>query len=181
MDRWKAAHAQAISFLSNGDAGSLPAAEEALGLAREIGGPGALAEAAHAASRARQANGDIDGARAVLDEAFGQLDAARMTVQRDVIARLETRRAEVALARGDLGTARASAMSAIGLAPRHYVETRSEALLAMASVALAEERSKEAESLVAEANALIAPTEYVDLRERAKRMALLVAARSAAR
>jgi hypothetical protein len=72
-------------------------------------------------------------------------------------------------------------MSAIGLAPRHYVETRSEALLAMASVALAEERSKEAESLVAEANALIAPTEYVDLRERAKRMALLVAARSAAR
>jgi hypothetical protein len=51
----------------------------------------------------------------------------------------------------------------------------------MASVALIEERTKEAQSLIAEANALIAPTEYVDLRERAQRMAGLVATRSAAR
>jgi len=181
MDRWKATHAQAISLLANGDPGALPAAEEALALAREIGGPGALAEAARAASRARQASGDLDGARAVLDEAFGQLDAARMTVQRDVIARLETRRAEVALARDDLETARASAMSTIGLAPKQHVEARAEALLAMASVALIEERSKEAQSLVAEANALIAPTEFVELRERAKRVAGLVATRLAAR
>ncbi|TMC73316.1 MAG: hypothetical protein E6J15_10125 [Chloroflexi bacterium] len=181
MDRWRATHAQAISLLANDDPGSLPSAEEALALAREIGGPGALAEAAHAASRARQASGDLDGARAVLDEAFAQLDAARMTVQRDVIARLETRRAEVALARGDLDTARSSAMSAIDLAPKQHVEARAEALLAMASVALFEQRGEEAQSLVAEASALIAPTEYVDLRERAQRMTGLVAARSAAR
>jgi len=51
----------------------------------------------------------------------------------------------------------------------------------MASLALVEERSAEAQSLIADAHALIAPTEYVDLRERAQRMAGLVAARSAAR
>ncbi len=181
MDRWRAAYALVISLLANDDPGSLAAAEVALSLAREIGGPGALAEAAHAASRARQASGDLDGARAVLDEAFAQLDAARMTVQRDVIARLETRRADVALARGDLETARVSAMSAVGLAPKQHVETRSEALLAMAAVALVEERTEDAQRLTAEATALIAPTEYRDLRERAQRMAGLVAARSPAR
>ncbi|MEK6207989.1 MAG: adenylate/guanylate cyclase domain-containing protein [Chloroflexota bacterium] len=181
MDRWRAAYALVISLLANDDPASLAAAEEALVLAREIGGPGALAEAAHAASRARQASGDLDGARAVLEEAFGHLDAARMTVQRDVIARLETRRAEVALARGDRETARVSATSAVGLAPKQHVETRSEALLAMASVALDEERGEEAQRLIAEANALIAPTEYRDLRERVERMAGRVAPRSPAR
>jgi class 3 adenylate cyclase/tetratricopeptide (TPR) repeat protein len=181
MDRWRAAYALVISLLANDDPGSLAAAEVALALAREIGGPGALAEAAHAASRARQVSGDLNGARAVLEEAFGQLDAARMTVQQDVIARLETRRAEVALARGDHETARVSATSAVGLAPKQHVETRSEALLAMASVALAENRGEEAQRLIGEATALIEPTEYRDLRERAHLMAKQVAARSPAR
>ena len=181
MDRWRAAHALVISLLANDDPRSLSAAEDALALAREIGGPGALAEAAHTSSRARQSAGDLDGARAVLDEAFAQLDPARMTVQRDVIARLETRRAEVALMRGDLETARTSATSAAALAPKQHVEARVEALLAMASVALSEGRSAEAQALLAEANALIAPTEYQELRERAHRIGELVAARAPAR
>jgi ATP/maltotriose-dependent transcriptional regulator MalT len=169
------------SLLANDDPRSLSAAEDALALAREIGGPGALAEAAFTASRARQASGDLDGAGAVLEEAFSQLDPARMTVQRDVIARLETRRAEVALARGDMDTARTSAMSAVSLAPKQHVETRVEALLAMAAVAQREDRSAEARSLISEANAVIAPTEYRDLRERVQRMAELVSARAPAR
>jgi class 3 adenylate cyclase/tetratricopeptide (TPR) repeat protein len=180
MDRWRAAYALAISLLARDDPGSLAAAEEALTLAREIGGPGALAEAAHPASRARQAAGDLDGARAVLDETFAQLDPASMTI-RDLIARLETRRAEVALARGDLETARTSTMSAVRLAPNQHVETRAEALLAMASLALVEDKGVEAQRLIVEADALIAPTEYRDLRERAQRMAGLVATRSPAR
>jgi ATP/maltotriose-dependent transcriptional regulator MalT len=181
MDRWRAAYALVISLLANDDPASLAAAEESLILAREIGGPGALVEAAHPASRARQAAGDLDGARAILDETFAQLDPARMTVQRDAIARLETRRAEVALAQGDHETARRSAMSAVALAPREHVESRSEALLAMASVALIEERSEEAQRLIGEANALIAPTEYRELRERAQLMAKQVAAKAPAR
>src|SRR5213593_178537 len=68
MDRWRAASALAASLLANEDPASLPAAEEALSLAREVGGPGALAEAAVTASRARQQSGDLDGAQAVLDE-----------------------------------------------------------------------------------------------------------------
>jgi class 3 adenylate cyclase len=181
MDRWRAAYALVISLLANDDPASLGAAEDALTLAREIGGPGALMEAAHPASRARQAAGDLDGARAILDETFAQLDPARMTVQRDAIARLETRRAEVALARGDHETARGSATSAVALAPQEHVETRCEALLIMASVALDEGRSEEAHSLIADANALVGPTEYRDLRERARRMAEDAAARSPAR
>ena len=180
-DRWRAALALASSLLADADPASLAAAEEALALAREIGGPGALAEAAHPASRARRAAGDLDGARAVLDETFGQLDPARMTTQRDVIARLETRRAEVALASGDLETARISVTAAVQLAPKQLVESRTEALLAMASLALREERDTEAQSILAEANALIAPTEYRTLRERAQRMAGLVATRLPAR
>jgi len=108
------------------------------------------------------------------------LDPARMTIQRDVIARIETRRAEVAIARGDLETARSSALSAVGLAPKGHVETRSAALLAAASVALAEGAAEEAQRLIVEASALIEPTDYRDLRERARRMADLAAARSKA-
>jgi len=104
-----------------------------------------------------------------------------MTTQRDVIARLETRRAEVALASGDLETARISVTAAVQLAPKQLVESRTEALLAMASLALREERDTEAQSILAEANALIAPTEYRTLRERAQRMAGLVATRLPAR
>jgi len=181
MDRWRAAYALVVSLLANDDPAAFAAAEEALALAREIGGPGALVEAAHPASRARQAAGDLDGARAILDETFAQLDPARMTVQRDAIARLETRRAEVALARGDHESARVSATSAVALAPKEHVETRSEALLALASVALAEEKGEEARSLIAEADALVGPTEYRDVRERARRMAEEAAARSPAR
>lgn len=88
----------------------------------------------------------------------------------------ETRRAEVAVARGDLETARSSATMAVRLAPKEHVETRAEALLALATLALVEERTEEAQSLIGEANALIAPTECRDLRERARRMAGLVAA-----
>src|SRR5881396_693137 len=139
---------------------------EALLLAREIGGPGALAEAAHVASHARQASGDLEGARAVLEETFAQLDPARMTVQRDAITRLETRRAEVALARGDIETARLSATTAVRIAPKPHVETRAEALLALASVAVIEEKRADAQTLISEAVALLAPSGYRDLRER---------------
>jgi class 3 adenylate cyclase/tetratricopeptide (TPR) repeat protein len=184
MDRWRAAYAYAVSLLANDDPnddpGSLAAAEEALTLAKEIGGPGALAEAAHAASLARQASGDLEGARAVLEDTFAQLDLARMTIQRDAIARLETRRAEVALARGDLETARSSARTAVEIAPKPHVETRAEALLALASVALVEVRTEDAQRLISEAIALLAPSGYRDLRERAERMAERVGARSPA-
>jgi len=180
MDRWRAAHARVVSLVANRDPAALAAAEDALTLGREIGGPGALAEAAVYASRARQEAGDLGGARAVLDETLAVLDPARMTIQRDVIARIETRRAEVAIARGDLETARSSALSAVGLAPKGHVETRSAALLAAASVALAEGAAEEAQRLIVEASALIEPTDYRDLRERARRMADLAAARSKA-
>jgi class 3 adenylate cyclase/tetratricopeptide (TPR) repeat protein len=181
MARWRAAYALVVSLLANDDPGALAAAEDALGLAREIGGPGALAEAAHVASRARQVSGDLDGARAVLEEAFAQLDPARMTTQRNVITRLETRRAEVALASGDLDTARSSATTAVRIAPKLHVETRAEALLALASVNLADERRAEAATLIAEAHALLAPSGYRELRERAERMAERIGAGSPAR
>jgi len=181
MDRLRAAHALVISLLANNAPEALAAAEDALALAREIGGPGGWAEAAEAASRARQMSGDLDGARTVLEDAFAQLDSARMTTQRDAITRLETRRAEVALARGDLELARASAAAAVSLAPTQHVETRVEALLASASVALREERSAEAEKLVSEANAIIAPTEYRELHARVQSLADLVRARAPAR
>jgi len=181
MDRWRAAYALAVSLLASEDPGALAAAEEALLLAREIGGPGALAEAAHTASLARQASGDLEGARTVLEETLAQLDPARMTVQRDVITRLETRRAEVALARGDIETARSSATTAVRIAPGPHVETRAEALLALAAVALIDERTADARSLITEAMALLAPSGYRDLRERAERMAESSAARSQAR
>jgi ATP/maltotriose-dependent transcriptional regulator MalT len=181
MDRWRAAYALAVSLLASDDPGALGAAEEALLLAREIGGPGALAEAAHAASRARQATGDLEGARTVLEETFAQLDPAKMMTQRDAIARLETRRAEVALARGDIETARISATSAVQIAPKPHVETRAQALLALASVALFEEKRADARSLITEAVALLAPSGYRDLRERGERMAEDAAERSPAR
>ena len=180
MDRWRAAYALAISLLASGDARALGAAEEALLLAREIGGPGALAEAAHVASHARQASGDLEGARAVLEETFAQLDPAKMTVQRDAITRLETRRAEVALARGDMETARTSAATAVRIAPKPHVETRAEALLALASVAVIEEKRADAQTLISEAVALLAPSGYRDLRERAERIAEGLAVRSKA-
>jgi ATP/maltotriose-dependent transcriptional regulator MalT len=180
MDHWRATWAIVISLLANSDVEALPAAEEALTLARDIGGPGALMEAAHATSRARQAANDLDGARAVLDETFAQLDPARMTIQRDAIARLETRRAEVAIARGDLETARSSAAMAVRLAPKEHVETRTAALLAAAALALIEERTEAARGLIAEAGTLVEPTEYRDLRAMAQHMAGLVAARAPA-
>jgi class 3 adenylate cyclase len=180
-ERWRAAWALAASLLASNDARSLDAAEDALVLAREVGGPGALAEAADLASRARQHHGDLEGAQAVLDEVFAQLDPARMTVQREAITRLETRRSEVALARGDLSLARTSAATAVRLAPRGHVEVRTSALLAMASVDLAEARRDEARRHIDEANALVAPSEYRDLRERAKRMSGLAIPRSPAR
>ena len=181
MDRWRAAYALAVSLIASGDPRARAAAEEALVLAREIGGPGALAEAAHTASLARQASGDLDGARVVLEETFAQLDPARMTIQRDAITRLETRRAEVALAHGDMETARVSATNAVRIAPKPHVETRAEALLALASVDFAEERREDADSLVKEAMSLLAPSGYRDIRRRAERMAEALAVRSQAR
>jgi tetratricopeptide (TPR) repeat protein len=180
-DRWRAAYALAVSLLASGDAGAPAAAEEALVLAREIGGPGALAEAAHVASAARQASGDLEGARKVLEETFTQLDPGRMTIQRDGIARLETRRAEVALAVGDIETARNSATTAVRIAPKPHVETRAEALLALASVAIAEVRLADALTSLGEARALLAPSGYRDLRKRAEQMAEGLVARSGAR
>jgi class 3 adenylate cyclase/tetratricopeptide (TPR) repeat protein len=181
MDHWRAAHAIALSMIASNDPGAVAAADEALVLAREIWGPGALGEAADAASRARQQSGDLQGARRILEETFGQLDPARMTVQREIITRLETRRGEVSLALGDPGTARISATTAVRLAPKTHVESRTEALLALASVALYEERTDEARRLIAEANTLVGPTEYHDLRERARRMADALTAESPAR
>jgi class 3 adenylate cyclase len=181
MDRWRAAYALSVSLLASGDDGARASAEEALVLDRELGGPGALAEAAHTASLARHATGDLDGARAILEEAFAQLDPARMAIQRDAITRLETRRAEVALARGDIETARVSATTAVRIAPKPHVETRAEALLALASVDITEARHADARSLIGEATLLLAPSGYRDLRERAERMAESVAARSQAR
>ena len=180
MDRWRAAHAVTLSLLAIGDPAAVTAAEEALVLAREIWGPGALGEAADAASRARQQSGDLEGARAILDETFEQLDPAAMTVQREMITRLETRRSEVSLALGDLVTARSSGATAVRLAPKTHVEARTEALLALAAVALHEDRDEEAQSLMAEANALVGPTEYRDLRERARLASERAAARSKA-
>jgi hypothetical protein len=104
-----------------------------------------------------------------------------MTIQRDAITRLETRRAEVAIARGDIETARISATTAVRIAPKPHVETRAEALLALASVAAIEERHAQARSLVADAMALLAPSGYRDLRERAERMAEGLSTRSKAR
>jgi hypothetical protein len=104
-----------------------------------------------------------------------------MTVQREIITRLETRRSEVSLALGDLETARTSAAIAVRLAPKTHVEARTEALLALASICLEEGLTEEAGGIIAEANALVAPTEYRDLRERAERMAEGLAARSQAR
>jgi class 3 adenylate cyclase/tetratricopeptide (TPR) repeat protein len=180
MDRWRAAHALAITRLASGDPRALAAAEEALLLAREIGGPGALAEGALVASHAREASGDLEGARKVLDETAAQLDPARMTIQRDAITRLETRRAEVALARGDIESARISATTAVRIAPKPHVETRALALLALASVALVDERRADARSLVNDATSLLAPSGYRELRKRAERMAEGLAATSKA-
>jgi hypothetical protein len=53
-------------------------------------------------------------------------------------------------------------------------------LLAAASVALAEGAAEDAQRLIGEASALIEPTDYRDLRERARRMSDLAAARSKA-
>ena len=181
MDRWRAAYALAISLLASEGSGALAAAEEALALAREIGGPGALAEAAHIASRARQANGDLDGASSILDEAFAHLDLVRMTTQRDAITRLETRRSEVALARGDIAAARSAAETAVRIAPKPHVETRAEALLALASVDLAEQREADARTSVVEAIGLLSASGYRDLRQRAERVVEGLATRSPAR
>ncbi|TMF79166.1 MAG: hypothetical protein E6I18_07575 [Chloroflexi bacterium] len=181
MDRWRATWALAASLLANEDPASLPAAEEALSLAREVGGPGALAEAALTASRARQQSGDLGGAQAVLDEIEAELDPARMTVQREAITLLETRRSEVAFARGDRAVARTSATTAVRLAPKRHVEARVEALLALASVDFAEERPKDAQRLIEEASALAAPTDYRDLQERTRRMTDELTARPKAR
>jgi class 3 adenylate cyclase len=181
MDRWKAGHAIALSLVADRDPAAAGAADEALGLAREIWGPGALGEAADTASRARQQRGDLEGARQILDETLDQLDPARMTVQREIIARLETRRSEIALALGDLLTARISGSSAVRLAPKTHVEARAEALLALAAVAMTEKKDGEARALLDEASALIAQTEYHDLRKRVEGMGESLPARSEAR
>ena len=67
------------------------------------------------------------------------------------------------------------------IAPKPHVETRAEALLALASVALVDERIADARSLIAEATTLLAPSGYRDLRERADKMAELLGARSETR
>jgi class 3 adenylate cyclase len=181
LDRWKAAYAVAISLLASDDPAALAAAEEALALAREIGGPGALAEAADAVSRARQSSGDLDGARAIVDEAFAQLDPARMTTQREAITRLETRRSVVALAQGDLDTAHTSATIAVEMAPKQHVESRAEALLAQAAVAVVDQRRADAHGLISEAIAVLSSSGYRVLRSRAERMAERLATESPAR
>jgi len=102
-------------------------------------------------------------------------------VQRETITRLETRRSEVAIARGDRTVARTSAIAAVRLAPKRHVEARVEALLALATIDLAEERPKDAERLIEEASALAAPTGFRDLQERARRMTDELTARPKAR
>jgi class 3 adenylate cyclase/tetratricopeptide (TPR) repeat protein len=181
MDRWRAASALATTLLADQDPEAPAAAEAALESAREVGGPGALAETAELASRARQQSGDLEAAQRVLDETFTQLDPAKMTVQREVITRLETRRSEVALARGNRSLARDSAATAIHLAPRRHVEARGAALLAMASVELADGRRDEAHRLIAEVRGLVAGSGFRDLQQRVERMGEDLTARSKAR
>jgi hypothetical protein len=69
----------------------------------------------------------------------------------------------------------------MNLAPREHVEARTGALLASAAVALRENRIAEARSWITEADTIVAPTEYRDLRERATQMAERAGAGSPAR
>jgi class 3 adenylate cyclase/tetratricopeptide (TPR) repeat protein len=171
MDRWRASHAMARYLLASGDAPALPAAEESLAMAREIGGPGPLGYAAEVVSRARKEAGDLDGAMSILDETLAQVDAARMPSQVDIIARLEAIRTDVALARGDLETARRSASNAVRLAPKTRIAARATANLALAAVAEAEQRSSDAHRLIEETLTLLADTDLRELRGRAELVA----------
>ena len=130
-----------------------------------------MARAAEVASLARELAGDVDGASLVLADTLAQFDSTRMPTQREAIARLEAMRSRLALASGDIATARSSAEAALRAAPLTHVAARASASLAAAAVAHADGDDKEARRLIDEARAVLAPTQYGGLRERAEHMA----------
>ena len=128
------------------------AAAELISLARTVGGHWAMARAAEVASLARELAGDVDGASLVLADTLAQFDSTRMPTQREAIARLEAMRSRLALASGDIATARSSAEAALRAAPPTHVAARASANLAAAAVAHADGDDKEARRLIDEAH-----------------------------
>ncbi|HEV8536606.1 MAG TPA: adenylate/guanylate cyclase domain-containing protein [Candidatus Limnocylindria bacterium] len=175
LDAFKAAEAWARVLLARNNTQARAAAEEALALAREIGGPGPLARAAETAARAREQAGDKDGALELLEEVLDKLDATRMPTHREAIARLEATRSAVALSRGDRKTARASAETAMRIAPPTNVAAQAIAELAAVSVALAAQRLDDAQRLIEHAQSVLKPTQYRALRQRADGLAREIA------
>jgi len=164
------ADAWARALLASGDADASTAAVELVALARTVGGRWAMARAAEVASLARELTGDANGALRVLVETLAEFDS-RMPTQREAIARLEAMRSRLALASGDIATARSSAEAALRAAPLTHVAARASADLAAAAVAHADGDDKEALRRIEDARALLAPTQYGGLRERAELMA----------
>ena len=171
LDAFKAADAWARALLATGDPEVGAASTELVALARTVGGHWAMARAAEVASLARELAGDSKGALRVLVETLTEFDSARMPTQREAIARLEAMRSRLALASGDLSTARSSAETALRAAPPTHVAARSSANLAAAAVAHVDGDDNEARRLIEETRALLAPTQYGGLRERAERLA----------
>ena len=171
IDGFKAADAWARALLASGDPDASAAAAELISLAHTVGGHWAMARAAEVASLARELAGDVDGASLVLADTLAQFDSTRMPTQREAIARLEAMRSRLALASGDIATARSSAEAALRAAPPTHVAARASANLAAAAVAHADGDDKEARRLIDEARAVLAPTQYGGLRERAEHMA----------
>ena len=171
IDGFKAADAWARTLLASADAEAGAAAVELVALARTVGGHWAMARAAEVASLARELAGDAEGALRILVETLADFDSARMPTQREAVARLEAMRSRLALASGDIETARSSAETAVRAAPRTHVAARATANLAAAAVAIASGDRDEARRLIEETQALLAPTQYRGLRERAEMMA----------
>ena len=180
-DRFRAADALARVLLARGEERAVAAADDALRLAREIGGPGTLARAAEIAALARERYGDADGARIVLDEVLRQLDSERMPNQRAAIARLEAIRSRLALARDDLTVARQAAAAALAAAPKTHVAVRAVGQLAAAAIAKAEKRTEDAKALIGETIALLAPTQLHRLKAQAEQQMDSTSVRARAR
>jgi class 3 adenylate cyclase len=168
-DRFRAADALARAFLARGEDRAVAAADDALQLAREIGGPGTLARAAEISALAQERSGDAARAEALVDDALRQLDPTRMPNQRAAISRLEAIRSRLALARGDLGVSAAAATAAMTVVPKTHVADVASAQLAAAAVAEAEHRPGVARTLIDSTIELLAGTSLRVLRDRAER------------
>ena len=134
------------------DAASL--AERALSLARDLGAPLALAQAAATLGGALRESGDLVASRRTLES--GVLAVAATTPNPDVtmlrceLIRTYTAFGEVAAAREELG--RLSGITHTDVATRAYLEAT------IAAVAAAEGNDDEADARYADALALLAPT-----------------------